>query len=180
MKVFLIHGAYGSPGENWFPWLKKELEMLGCEVVVPRFPTPEGQSLENWLKVFAKQTVGKDDVFVAHSLGPAFVLSLLEKKKCRACFFVAGFVGLLGNETFDAINESFVTKDFDWEAIMKRCKEFVLFHADDDPYVPLAKGRQLAERLGVEPVIVKGAGHFNEKAGYTRFPLLLERIRELL
>ena len=23
-KVILIHGAYGNPEENWFPWLKEE------------------------------------------------------------------------------------------------------------------------------------------------------------
>ena len=34
-KVFLIHGSHGSPEENWFPWLKQELEKAGLEVIVP-------------------------------------------------------------------------------------------------------------------------------------------------
>lgn len=39
-NVIIIHGAYGNPEENWFPWLKKELEKLDCRVFVPKFPTP--------------------------------------------------------------------------------------------------------------------------------------------
>ncbi len=39
-NIFLIHGSYGHPQENWFPWLKKELESLGHKVYVPAFPIP--------------------------------------------------------------------------------------------------------------------------------------------
>ena len=53
-NIFIIHGAYGNPEENWIPWLKTELERLGCNVSAPRFPTPENQSLENWTKIFNK------------------------------------------------------------------------------------------------------------------------------
>lgn len=182
MRVFIIHGAYGKPEENWFPWLKEELVKLGCEVVVPQFPTPEGQTLENWTKAFGKflPLVDESTVFVGHSLGPSFILSLLERVKCRACFFVAGVIGLLGNETFDRINRSFVERSFDWKAIGGHCRQFTCFLSDDDPYVPVEKGRVLAEKLGVKPILVHGAGHFNLQAGYTSFPLLLEQLRLLI
>ena len=52
MKFFIIHGSYGNPNENWFPWLKKELEKEGCIVFIPEFPTPENQSLKNWMEIF--------------------------------------------------------------------------------------------------------------------------------
>jgi len=29
MNFFIFHGIYGNPEENWFPWLKKELEKKG-------------------------------------------------------------------------------------------------------------------------------------------------------
>ena len=96
MKFFIIHGTYGSPDENWFPWLAKELRSKGHEVTVPVFPTPEGQSLESWLEAFEPylEQIDSETVFVAHSLGPAFVLSVLEKinTKVKACYFVEGFV----------------------------------------------------------------------------------------
>ena len=89
-NVFIIHGAYGHPNENWFPWLKSELEKLGCKVFVPKFPTPENQSLENWLKVFKdyKQYLNENSIVVGHSLGPAFLLNILENldKPIKAAF----------------------------------------------------------------------------------------------
>jgi len=54
ISIIIIHGTGGSPNSNWFPWLKSELEKLGHTVFAPKFPTPEKQSLENWLKVFKK------------------------------------------------------------------------------------------------------------------------------
>lgn len=79
-NIFIIHGTGGSPEGNWFPWLSKELNKLGHEAYVPKFPTPEGQSLESWLKVFEdyKKYINEETILVGHSLGAAFLLSLLE------------------------------------------------------------------------------------------------------
>ena len=41
-------------------------------------------------------------------------------------------------------------------------------------------GEEISEKMGGTLTVVKGAGHFNEEAGYTRFELLLERISEIL
>ncbi len=180
-KVFIIHGAYGDGNENWIPWLKGNLEKLGFEVVVPKFPTPEDQTLENWFKVFDlySKKVDSKTIFVGHSLGCPFILNLFEKYdfKTKSCFLVAGFAELL-DQPIDKINKTFVDRDFDWEKIKDSCKNFYLFNSDDDPYVPLEKGKELAKKLSGELVVVKGAGHFNEKAGFLRFDELLEKIRD--
>ena len=183
-NIFIIHGAYGNPEENWFSWLKSELEKLDCRVFVPKFPTPENQSLENWLKIFEdyKQYLNKSSIVVGRSLGPAFLLNVLEKlnKPIKAAFFVSGFTGLLGNPDIDNINKSFVDKSFDWQKIKQNCPKFFVFHSDNDPYVPLEKAKQFAKNLGVDVILVKNAGHFNEKAGYTKFDLILEKIKNEL
>lgn len=98
VKLFIIHGAYGHPGENWFPWLRKELETLGFQVFVPRFPTPENQTLDSWMKVFSQYKLDEETILVGHSLGVPFILSLVEKFKVRACFLVAGFCTLPENQ----------------------------------------------------------------------------------
>lgn len=184
MNAIIVHGSFGCPAENWFPWLKEELEKIGCKAFVPKFPTPENQSLENWLKAFEeyRQYLNGETVLVGHSLGPAFILSVLEElsRPVKAAFFVAGFTGKLNSPKFDEMNRSFAEKEFNWEQIGKNCRQFFVFHADNDPYVPLEKAQELAKNLGVEPIIVQGAGHFNEASGYTKFPLILEKIKSLL
>lgn len=183
-NIFIIHGSYGNPEENWFPWLKKQLEFLNCKVFVPKFPTPQNQSLETWMKVFKdyEKYIDENTIFVGHSLGPVFILNILEKtnKRIKACFFISGFLNLLGDETFDKINKTFVDKDFNWKKIKQNCSQFYIFHSDNDPYVPLKEAENLAKNLGTKVILVKGAGHFNEAAGYTKFDILLNMIKKEL
>jgi uncharacterized protein len=183
-NVFIIHGAYGNPDENWIPWLKSELEKLNCSVFVPKFPTPADQTLKNWEKVFEKYTenINKDTIFVGHSLGPAFILSLLEKLNTpiKASFFVSGFLEALGNPDFDEINKTFVNRTFDWPTIKQNCKNFFVYHSDNDPYVPISSAENLAKSLEIAPIIIKGAGHFNEASGYKKFEVLLNEIKKVI
>lgn len=183
-NVFIVHGTGGSPKGNWFPWLKKELEKLGCRVFVPQFPTPQGQNLIGWLKVMEeyKPYFDEDTIVVGHSLGPAFLLSIIEKLNTpiKAAFFVAGFAGLLNNRPFDELNKTFVTKSFNWEKIKRNCRTFYVINSDDDPYVPLVKGRDLAKHLDTKLIILKNAGHINKESGYVTFDFLLKKIKEQL
>lgn len=175
--VFIIHGAYRHPGENWFPWLKENLEKQGYKVLVPKFPTPENQTLEKWLDVFSQYEVDKETILIGHSLGVPFILSLLERFKVKSCFLIAGFCTLPENQFKEGMR-TFV-KDFNWKQIKQNCKEFYIFQSDNDPYVPLSKAEEVAKKLGVEITTIKGAGHFNAEAGYTTFPALLQKIKEI-
>jgi uncharacterized protein len=189
-NVFIIHGAYGSPDENWFPWLKAELEKLGCTVYVPKFPTPENQSLKSWRKAFERyeKYLDSDSIIIGHSIGAAFILNVLEnlendgrktdRKRVKAAFFVSGFIGKLDNPEFDELNKTFADKEFDWQKIRKNCGKFYIFHSDNDPYVPLAKAEELGMYLGVRPRIIKGAGHFNKASGYAEFEEILGIIKD--
>ncbi len=182
-NAFIIHGAYGNPQENWIPWLKSEIENIGYNVIVPQFPTPVGQNLENWLKVFEphEKELNEETIIIGHSIAVAFVLRVLERVdvRIRAIFLIAGFLQGLNNDEFDKINETFYDKPFDWEKIKSACGKFEVFASDNDPNVPLWQSEEISKGLGVNLTLVKGAGHFNAKAGYTKFELLLEKIKEL-
>lgn len=183
MKFIIIHGALSSSQENWFPYLRKKLAGWGNEVIVPDFPTPQGQDLDNWMHFFNRRIKNVDDqtVLIGHSLGCAFILSVLERLnvKVKACYLVSGFVGPLGID-YDKINKSFAEKSFNWEKIKKNCSKFVLFHSKNDEFVPLAKGEELKEKLGAELIVIDNAGHFNAKSGFNEFPQLVDKILELV
>jgi predicted alpha/beta hydrolase family esterase len=180
MKVIIIHGAYGSPEENWIPWLKEELESRGHQTYVPRFPTPEGQNLENWLRIFSEYSskIDADTVLVGHSIGAAFILNVIERlnKPIRAAFLVAGFIELLNNKEVDPINKTIVERRFDPTKIRQNCKRFFIYASDNDPYVPLEKAQKVCDLAGTKMILVKNAGHFNRKAGYAKFEMLRKDI----
>lgn len=187
MKAFIIHGTYGSPTENWIPWLKNELEQLGCQVTVPTFPTPEGQDLETWLSVWQPHNEQLDDqtILIGHSLGATFALRILEQlpqpvQPIRAAFLIAGFAQPLAIPSLKPLLASFVQPPFDWPTIRANASEFHVFQSDNDPYVPFERGGELARNLGCELTIIKNAGHFSEKTGFNHFDELLVAIKRVL
>lgn len=177
----IVHGSLGNPNNHWYQWLKGELERGGFEVFAPQFPIEEGQqTVANWLKVLEPVKEKLDGgIVVGHSLGAPFIVDLLNEWdiKLKGAFFVGGFIG--PHEAEGVTFEDFTERNYDWEKIKKSCEHFVVLNSDNDPYVPLEKGKRLAENLGVEVTVVPGAGHFQAQSGYKTFLLLLEKIEEI-
>jgi len=180
-NVFIIHGIHGSPEENWFPWLKKELELEGCKVFVPRFINPENPKLNEWLKFFDnyKKYLNENSIVIGHSLGVAFLLKVLEKNPAGNAFLVASVTPWIKNE-FSWQMKTFIDKKLDWNKIKSNCKNFFIYNSDNDPYIPLSRGKDLAKNLDSKLIVVKKAGHFNEKSGYVKFELLLNDIKKII
>lgn len=184
-KVFIFHGTEGYPGENWFPWMKHELEQKGCEVMVPQFPSPPvvPAKISEWFDVLKQyeNDIDENTIVVGHSLGGVFTLRVLEKLKSpiKAALFVGAPIGVRPILNYDRDN-SFSGFNFDWDTIKGNAKHFVVYQSDTDPYVDLENGKQLAEHLGVKLSFVPNAGHFNKTAGYTKFDSLRDDIFRIL
>ena len=182
-KAAIIHGTKGSPDGNWFRSIAIDLEAKGFRVYIPQFPTPEGQELENWLRHFESQ-VGELDqhsLLIGHSVGAVFLLRLLERLKTPidTVVLVAGFTGSLGLPEYDELNATFVDGSFDWSRIRASVKNVICLNGDNDPYVPFHQGKEIADSLGAENLIVKGGGHLNAEFGYTVFPELLRELTKV-
>jgi uncharacterized protein len=171
-RFFIIHGTKSDPHSNWFPWIKNKLESLGHEVHVPRFPTPNGQNLESWMKILKEYNVA-NSILIGHSLGVAFILTVIERFKVEEAFLISGFLGDIGIKEYDRLNKSFATRVFDWNKIKKNCQRFHVISSDNDPYVNMEKSVELATKLGVKFEIIPNAGHINSESGYTKFDYLL-------
>ena len=180
-NAIIIHGTEGYPEENWFPWLKKELEQQGYKVNVPQFPSPPviPAKISEWFDVLENHSIDQDTILIGHSLGGMFTLRILEKLEypVKAAFLIAAPIGINPIKYYDrdlAFRGDF---DFDWDKIRKNARHFVAFHSDNDPYVDLANGQKLAEQLGITLHFVPNSSHFNIAGGFTpEFPDLLEEI----
>lgn len=181
--VFIFHGTGGNPEGNWFPWLKKKLEEKGLHVIVPQFPTPEGQSLESWLAILDtyKEHINEETIFVGHSLGGLFLLRVLERLKdpAYAAFFVSSPVGIRPIKYYDG-DFAFSGFDFNWKEINNKAKHFAVWHSDNDPYIDMANGKEIATQLGVDLHFIPNAGHLNAESGWTEFPQLLEELEKVV
>ena len=181
--IFIIHGAYGHPGENWIPWLRQELVKSGHTPLAPQFPTPEGQSFTAWQKIAAPILAGfkPGGVLIGHSIGAIFALQLAESAPApfKAVFPISPFMRDLGQPQFDNLNRSFYDHAFDWPRIRRNAGKITCFTGDDDPYVPLDCAREVADKAGAELVMIAKGGHLNAKAGFTTFPQLLERLKRI-
>lgn len=184
-NVFIFHGTEGYPEENWFPWLKQELEQKGCKVFVPQFPSPPivPAKITEWFDVLKnyEQYINENTIFIGHSLGGIFTLRILEKLEhpIKAAFFAGTPVGVRPIANYDR-DSSFSGFVFDWEAIKNKAQHFGVFQSDDDPYVGLENGKELSKNLGVELSFIPNAGHFNKRAGYLKFEKLRDKVLEIL
>lgn len=97
-----------------------------------------------------------------------------------ACVGWRSFTQLLGNPKFDTINTTFLEEPFDWERIKGNAGACTVFHGEDDPYVPLSCGEDIAHHLGADLVVIPGGGHLNARAGYEEFEEILKKIESAL
>ena len=181
VSIFIFHGLGGNSHENWFPWLKGELEKKGHKVFIPNFPDSSNPILNTWEVHFDKfrEHIASDSIVVGHSLGVPFLLTLLQKIKIKSAFLISGFTGALESD-FDQRIKTIANQFFDWKSIKENCKNFTIFHSDDDPYVALDKSLELSTSLSSPTIVLEGGGHLNQSSGYIQFPLLLEKILQKL
>lgn len=182
-NVLIFHGTGGHPLENWFPWLKQELEKEGPKVFVPAFPHPKDHPLPDWLSVLKdyEKFINDQSILIGHSLGGLFLLRVLERldHPVKASFFVSAPVGVKPIRFYDS-DFAFSGFDFNWEKIKQNAGKVTVYHSDNDPYVSLGNGEELAKQLGTNLTFIPNAGHLNTESGYTEFDLLLRDVNKIL
>lgn len=181
-RVILIHGWHGSPDENWFPWLKRELEKMKFEVIVPEMSSKDWPIKEEWVAKIKEVVVKPDDqtYFVAHSLGCISILRYLEELKYEdnigGAVFVAGFAKSINKEQLD----NFLKPSVKFEKILSHCGNFVCIFSDNDRYVPLEISHDLQKNLKAKTILEPGNGHFGNRENMKELPAVLEELIEMM
>ena len=181
-KIIIVHGWEASPENHWFPWLKLELLKLGCAVLIPAMPNTNHPIMNEWV-LHLEHIIGKPNentYLVGHSLGSVAIVryleSLSEREKIGGVILVAGFLEPIGYAELD----SFFATPFDFEKIKSITKNIISIHSGNDSVVPMRNSELIEDNLGAERIIVQNAGHFNGGDGFTEFPIVLEKMRELM
>lgn len=183
-NALILHGTDASSKDNWFPWLKSELEKVGWHVWVPNLPKANRPNTDRYNKfLFSKkefQNIGSETVMIGHSSGAVAILGLLqamsEGTKIKQAILVGAFRNDLG---WDSLKELF-EKPYDWEKIKQRAEKFILINSDNDPYIPLEQAEYLRGKLSGELIVLKGQKHFSLSMDpkYNQFPFLLELLNK--
>lgn len=182
MNVIIVHGTFGDPFENWFPWLASELNLKGIHCTVPTFPTPECQNYQDWEELMnyylRHKFVDENTVLVGHSCGAIFLVHYLLKRKIKikGLICVSGYNGFIsGNEVMDNLNQSFYinNQNIRMDGLANHVHSFF---SDNDPNIPQDYLIRFANDIRAESHCISGAGHFNEIAGYKTFDEILDVI----
>lgn len=137
-KYLLIHGRHGTSKDNFFPWLKRELEERGHQVFSPDLPnTQDPKVMEQADFIINNISIDEDTIVVGHSLGGAVALKLLEKTEKKVSRVV--LVDSIIRPEFNDQRREDLEKNFDWkfdfEKIKKLSGEFVDLADTDFPVV---------------------------------------------
>lgn len=188
-KVYIIHGWEGSPKNNWFPWLKQELEGRGFEVVIPRMPNPETPEKLAWVKALSDLEPSPDEnvIMVGHSMGcqaiQRYLESLPDGKKIGGAVLVAGWINDphwegRTEEELVVINDWFAVPK-DYAKIKSHCKKFISIFSTNDPFISKSNWDEAKRILASEIVILEDKSHFDDEAGITKLPEALDAVLEI-
>jgi predicted alpha/beta hydrolase family esterase len=187
-RAIVVHGWDDNPKGSWFPWLKRELEKRGFEVLVPRMPHPHRPTIKDWVKTLSL-VVGKPDnqtIFVGHSIGCQTILRYLarlpSKQSVRGVVLVAPWIDL----TDAAIPVAFYRKTaqpwlqrpIPWSKIQMKAKQFIAIASIDDQYVPIRNHQIFKKHLHAKGFTTKG-GHLGSEDGVRKLPVVLQSIQKL-
>ncbi|GAB4284569.1 MAG: hypothetical protein Kow0081_1790 [Candidatus Dojkabacteria bacterium] len=194
--VFNFHSYASAPEDRYHPYIDQTLGNLRVNSITPKMPETPTPVLREWLDTAKKYLVEVNDnlVVTGISLGGWAALKLAETRKIRKLVLVAPITpGEIGNPTElvkkelksdKNIWESLTTfttgegSSVDFAKVEDNVGEIVVFLSTDDPYIRLRETKEFFEKnIGkVKFRILKNAGHFNEKSGFSEFPALLEEI----
>lgn len=182
-RVFIVHGWEFNPQMNWYPWLKRELEMRGYEVIVPMMPDSPEPDIKAWVS-HLKREVGQVDrktYFVGHSIGCQAIIRFLSTQthKMGGAILVAGWFALTPaatpTQSYERIAKPWLLEPIDFAAA-RRAGGFTVFLSSDDPYVPLLNKEVFEQTLGAKVIVEEGKGHYSIEEGVVEVPQVLDAL----
>lgn len=181
-RAIIMHCWGATPEENWYPWLKKELEKKEYNVEVPQMPETDWPRIEKWVPHLAKVvgTPEKNTILIGHSVGCQTILrylaTLKKGEEIGAAICVAGWFVLknIRSKHEKEVAAPWLDTPLDEKKVQEHCKKISALFSNDDPYVVLENEEIYRKRFGAKTKVYPKKGHFTQEEGVTQIPELLE------
>lgn len=186
VRVFVVHGWEGSPGEGWFPWLKRNLD---AEVHVLAMPNPEEPEIDAWVSAISGAVGAPDEetFFVGHSIGCQAILRFLQaldNPRIGGLVLVAPWTSLkpvvFEEEGAEEVARPWLDTPIDWEKAKEAAKSIVAVFSKDDQYVPLEEVDVFREKLGAKVIVRESGGHMGGDDKVYELPAVLEELQAMI
>jgi len=176
MKAMIIPGNGNTDiSENWFPYVRHELEKLGLVVIAKNMPDPKLARKKFWLPFIEKNLEGDENaILIGHSSGAVASLRYIENHKVLGAVIVGANHTDLGLDTERA--SGYFDDEWRWDDIRNNSEWIIQFASTDDPYIPIAEARFIHGKLNTEYHEFSNQGHFGADTGKKTFPEIVEII----
>ena len=185
-NYFIIHGFASGNIDNWFPWIKRQIDSDTKLCILPQFPIDiVHQNYSSWKLVLDSyknnDMINDETVFIGHSTGCAFIIKYIldNQIKIPKVILVSGFNNFYAddiNDLHNKVNKTFYVRDDNLNKINNYVNEVICLYGNNDPYIPQNVLHNFAEMLNAKEIIIHNGGHLNTKAGYNTFDELLKWI----
>ncbi|HSC86084.1 MAG TPA: alpha/beta hydrolase [Polyangiaceae bacterium] len=174
--IVIVHGWDGSGPGHWQHWLRGQLAERNVPHAFPELPDAAEPQLDAWLAALHTVVSASPTPvsFVAHSLGvwavDHYLARYAAEGRVRAALLIAPPSPW---SLFEPI-QSFLPPPrlaASWEPLRSVSR---LIGSDNDDHAGPEEIEELGTKLGLDTLIMPGAGHINAAAGFGPLPLALD------
>lgn len=173
--IFIPGNGGGTPKDNWFPYLKIELEKLGIKVIDKDFPDNQLARKKYWLPFIKELGADEHTILIGHSSGAVASMRYAENNKILGSALAGACYTDLGDENEKL--SGYYNRPWVWEKIKSNQKWVVQFASTNDPWIPVQEARYIHEKLITQYFEFTDQGHFGGDYLKETFPELLEAIK---
>jgi predicted alpha/beta hydrolase family esterase len=175
--IFIPGNGGGSPKDHWFPYLKRELQQLGLEVIDREYPDNVLAREAYWLP-FLQDELHADEhsILVGYSSGAIAAMRYAETHRVLGTVLISAYHTDLGLD--DERFSGYFDRPWNWAAIRKNQSWILQFASLDDSLIAINEPRFVHQQLNTEYHEFTDQGHFNFNK--YEFPELLRAIQSKL
>ncbi len=186
-KVLILHGWEWHSNENWFPYVRENLDKSKFEVIIPDLPTTMSPEIDKQLKSIKNIELNEWDYIIGHSLWGKLALSYIKEKKIKKLNII--YVAPTYPSLFDELNldidkgvlknlDLYCKSEIDFDTINSLDWNHMLFLSDNDPYINIQSAKDYYWKIdNLDIREFHNMWHFNKWHWLTELPEILEYIK---